>query len=131
MDLKNLKQEIIHNSLRLVDEFTLDNYSFYTASAATRTPPPTTAPTKLQSINEKTKGVQKKPILVAVVDSILDVGTTKRLLSMLESLAKQFVHSLHITWVEGNLNPEKKKMLGISARAPLPQVAFFRIDDYQ
>ncbi|KAL4447017.1 hypothetical protein ABPG74_013869 [Tetrahymena malaccensis] len=103
VDMKNLKAEIVSKSLRLVDEFTLENYEYYQQD-------------------------KKKQILVAVVDSILDVTQSKRVISILESLAKQFVHRLHITWVEGNLNPEKRKMLGIPLKAKLPQIAFFRID---
>ncbi|KAL4497402.1 hypothetical protein ABPG72_011337 [Tetrahymena utriculariae] len=103
VDMKNLKAEIISKSLRLVDEFTLENYEYYQID-------------------------KKKQILVAVVDSILDVTQSKKVISILESLAKQFVHKLHITWVEGNLNPEKRKMLGIPIKVKLPQIAFFRID---
>jgi len=92
VDMRDLKTEVTSKALRLIDEFTLENYQFYTKNA----------------------------VLVAVVDSILETSATKQLLSLLEPIAKHFSHSLHVTWVEGNLNPEKKKMLGIPLKAPLP-----------
>ena len=47
--MKNLKKEIIKKSLRLVDEFTMENYEFYY------------------------KDTSNKAILVVVIDSILNI----------------------------------------------------------
>lgn len=49
VDMKDMRKEISTRSLRLVDEFTLDNYSFY----------------------------EKRPVLVALLDSIIDIEKSK------------------------------------------------------
>ncbi|EGR32371.1 hypothetical protein IMG5_085760, partial [Ichthyophthirius multifiliis] len=102
VDMKDLKKTIKNTSLKLCDEFTMENYPVYEG---------------------------KQHILVAVIDSIVEIEKSGNLLVLLEDLGKTYFHKkLYFLWVEGNLNMEKKKMFGIQDNAPLPQIAFFRID---
>jgi hypothetical protein len=56
--LKDLKEEILHRALPLVDEFTLENYRYYTS--------------------------RRLPILNVVIDSIMSVEESYRYLRFLE-----------------------------------------------
>lgn len=68
-----------------------------------------------------------KPMLVFVVDSITNWDQSLKLLRTVEEVAKDYIDYMRFVWVEGGLNPEKKKMLGISHNV-IPAMAFFRID---
>ena len=69
------------------------------------------------------------PILVVVVDSIVNREETELFIdTILLDIAVRYEDRLSITWVEGALNPEKKKMLGIK-HDNTPALAFFRISD--
>lgn len=75
------------NALKLVDEITSETYPFY---------------------EEK-----KKPLLIFVIDSFVDVETSRKILYMAEEAAKSFLDKVYFGWVDGNLNLERKLMLGI------------------
>ncbi|KRX11070.1 Thioredoxin-like fold [Pseudocohnilembus persalinus] len=100
--MQNLSQVVEYNALKLVDEFTYQNYKFY---------------------QEK-----KKPILVAIVDSIVETEKTEKFIYLLEQLAIKYIDKIYITWVESALNPEKRNLLGIKQNQKTPSLGFFRID---
>lgn len=67
------------------------------------------------------------PIFVAVIDSIVDIEISINIINNLYLLSEEFEDKVSFTWVEGNFNKEKKKLLGIKGDQ-LPGFAFFRLD---
>jgi len=70
---------------------------------------------------------KKKPIFVFLIDTISNWEQSKKLLRTVEEIAKEQFEKVSICWAEGQLNPAKKEMLGIT-HDNLPAMAFFRID---
>eukprot|EP00828_Plagiopyla_frontata_P041274 TRINITY_DN5823_c0_g1_i4.p1 TRINITY_DN5823_c0_g1~~TRINITY_DN5823_c0_g1_i4.p1 ORF type:complete len:482 (-),score=85.85 TRINITY_DN5823_c0_g1_i4:63-1508(-) len=106
IDISELKRNrisdlIIFKGLRLAEEFTIQTWELYKA--------------------------KKKPILVLLIDTISNWEASKKLLRTTEEIAKQYFEQIQICWVEGQLNPAKKQMLGIT-HDNIPAMGFFRID---
>lgn len=74
-------------ALKLIDEVNSESFKFY---------------------EEK-----QKPLLVFVIDSFVNIEVSKKILKMAEEVAKDFLGKVFFGWVDGNLNIERKKMLGI------------------
>ena len=56
---------------------------------------------------------KQKPLLVFVIDSFVQIETSKKILRIAEEVAKDFLGKVYFGWVDGNLNLERKKLLGI------------------
>lgn len=77
----------IRKALKLVDEINLETFKFY---------------------DEK-----QKPLLIFVIDSFVNVEASRKILRIAEEVAKDYIGKVFFGWVDGNLNSERKKMLGI------------------
>lgn len=73
--------------MKLVDEINLDTFKFY---------------------DEK-----QKPLLILVIDSFVNLEASRQILRMAENVAKEYIGKVLFGWVDGNLNSERKKLLGI------------------
>jgi len=82
-----LRDILKYKSLPLVQEYNFQNHNYY----------------------EKTK----LPMLVGVVDSANDYNHFTNFFFLLEKVAMEYVDKVHVTWVDGIFNKNKKKMLGI------------------
>ena len=56
---------------------------------------------------------KKKPVLIFVLDSFVKIEESKKFLRMVEEIAKSYFEKVYFAWVDGNLNMERKIMLGI------------------
>jgi len=50
---------------------------------------------------------------VFVLDSFVNIEISKKILRLAEEVAKEFLGKVYFGWVDGNLNLERKKLLGI------------------
>ena len=73
--------------MKLIDELNTESFRFY---------------------DEK-----QKPLLVFVIDSFVNIESSRKILRMAEEVAKDYIGKVLFAWVDGNLNNERKKLLGI------------------
>lgn len=56
---------------------------------------------------------KKKPVLIFVIDTFVKVEESRKFLRMAEEVAKIYFEKVYFAWVDGNLNIQRKQMLGI------------------
>lgn len=73
--------------MKLIDEINVESFKYY---------------------DEK-----QKPILIFVIDSFVNVEISRKILRIAEEVAKEYINKVYFGWVDGNLNIERKLLLGI------------------
>ncbi|KAM3128225.1 hypothetical protein pb186bvf_019644 [Paramecium bursaria] len=72
-----------------------------------------------------------KPIVLFVIDTVSNVTKTLSYLNQIELLAIKFYGILHFTWLDGSVNEEKLKMIGIEKFEGETIITFFDLSDQE
>lgn len=64
---------------------------------------------------------------MAVVDSAFEIYKSRKLLDMLEGVLQDYEDEIYVFWVEGCVNPQKKRILNIPENEPPPSLGFFDV----